>query len=206
MKEIFEEIIRLAAKDEPFVLSTVVQTKGSTPQKAGAKLLIRKDGTAIGTLGGGCVEGDMWHLGKQLLKEKGKPLYREYELNEEVTERGGLVCGGTMWFFIEPIFSPQIFQLYAGKILRAYQEGPATALVIVVRDANQDLETGNKMLVFEDGTFEGNFTDQHLAFEVLKMAGKIAAVGGRRVFKTKSNAEIYIEGFTASPSLILMGG
>ena len=84
MKEIFQEILSILKQNKPCVLCTVVHTKGSTPQKAGAKLLIREDGSSMGTLGGGCVEGDMWHLGTQLLKEKGKPIFREYRPNEEM--------------------------------------------------------------------------------------------------------------------------
>ncbi|NIR49401.1 XdhC family protein, partial [candidate division KSB1 bacterium] len=104
MKEIFHEILNILHQNKPCVLCTVVHTKGSTPQKPGAKLLIREDGSSLGTLGGGCVEGDMWYLGTQILKEKGKPVFREYKLNEEMAARGGLVCGGTMYIFIDPIF------------------------------------------------------------------------------------------------------
>lgn len=205
MKEIFEEILKLAEKDEPFVLSTVIQTKGSTPQKAGAKLLIRQDGTALGTLGGGCVEGDIWYLGKQLLNEKGKPVYREYELNEEISERGGLVCGGTMWFFVEPLFSPSKFKQYAKKITDAYKEGPAVALATLVKDMNQESKIGNRLLVFENGSFEGDLGDTNIESEVVRMARKIAASGELKLLKTESGTEIYIEGFTTSPNLVLMG-
>ena len=56
MKEVIQEAIKLLENGTPGVLATVVRTKGSTPQKAGAMLLVREDGTGVGTLGGGCVE------------------------------------------------------------------------------------------------------------------------------------------------------
>ena len=60
MKNIFKDAISELRNGNPVVISTVVQTKGSTPQKPGAKLLVKSDGSGIGTLGGGCVECDIW--------------------------------------------------------------------------------------------------------------------------------------------------
>ena len=60
MKEVFEEAVSRLDNGENVVVATVVRTKGSTPQKPGAKLLVRQDGSGAGTLGGGCVEGDIW--------------------------------------------------------------------------------------------------------------------------------------------------
>ena len=57
MEEVFREALNLSKKGESYVIATVVDTKGSTPQKPGAKLLVREDGSGVGTLGGGCVEG-----------------------------------------------------------------------------------------------------------------------------------------------------
>ena len=59
------------------MMATVVHTTGSPPQKPGAKLLVRKDGSGVGTLGGGCVEGDIWFAASQWLKRGGGPLYRD---------------------------------------------------------------------------------------------------------------------------------
>ena len=109
MKEVIEETVRLLKKKEPCVLATVVRTKGMTPQKAGAKQLIREDGSSVGTLGGGCVEGDIWFYAKQMLREKSGPQFRDYYLNEDVAAKDGLVCGGTMYFFIEPFWQPQAY-------------------------------------------------------------------------------------------------
>ena len=84
MQEVFHEAVNRLEKGEPVVVATVIRTKGSTPQKPGAKLLVRQDGTGAGTLGGGCVEGDIWFAAKQLMQQGGEAEYREYELNEEL--------------------------------------------------------------------------------------------------------------------------
>ena len=68
MREVIQEAITILEKTDPMVVATVVRTKGSTPQKPGSKLLVRSDGTGVGTLGGGCVEGDIWFAASELLK------------------------------------------------------------------------------------------------------------------------------------------
>ena len=67
MKEVFSNALNELNNDEEFVVASVVRTSGSTPQKPGSKLLVKKDGTTIGTLGGGCVEGDIWFASKEIL-------------------------------------------------------------------------------------------------------------------------------------------
>ena len=104
MKEVIQEAVKQLDEGQECVLATVVRTKGSTPQKAGAKLLVRKDGSGVGTLGGGCVEGDIWFAAKEILRHRGGPEFRDYLLNEDIAARDGLVCGGTMYFFLEPLW------------------------------------------------------------------------------------------------------
>ena len=103
MKEVIQGAVDLLNEGQPCVLATGVRTKGSTPQKAGAMLLVRRDGTGAGTLGGGCVEGDIWFAAKEILRRGGGPEFKDYFLNEDVAARDGLVCGGTMYFYLEPI-------------------------------------------------------------------------------------------------------
>ena len=71
MKEVIQEAVEQVQEGQPCVLATVVRTKGSTPQKSGAMLLVRQDGTGVGTLGGGCVEGDIWFAAKEILRNQG---------------------------------------------------------------------------------------------------------------------------------------
>ena len=206
MKEIFYEMLKILKKKQPCVLCTVVHTKGSTPQKAGAKLLIREDGTSLGTLGGGCVEGDMWHLGTQILKEKGKPIFREYQLNEEMAARGGLVCGGTMFIFIDPILTPLYFKPVAEKIAGAIQGEASIALATLVSTSEDKLSSGMKLLISEDGSTKGSLGDADLDREAVSIGRKLAAFGDNRFHETTGGSRIYVEGFTTPPTLILMGG
>ena len=101
MEQVFRAASDEIAAGNDMVVATVVKTSGSTPQKPGAKLLVRADGSGVGTLGGGCVEGDIWFAAKESLREHTGPIFKNYFLNEDIAARDGLVCGGSMFFYIE---------------------------------------------------------------------------------------------------------
>ena len=89
MREVIQGAVDGLKDGQPCVLATVVRTKGSTPQKAGAMLLVRQDGSGLGTLGGGCVEGDIWFAAKEILRQNGGPEFKDYYLNEDIAARDG---------------------------------------------------------------------------------------------------------------------
>ena len=116
MQVVFNEAVKQLESDTPVVVATVIGTKGSTPQKPGSKLLVRTDGSGVGTLGGGCVEGDIWFAASELLRSGGTAEYREYELNEDLAAEDGLICGGTMFFLIDPVYEPGEYLDFAKEI------------------------------------------------------------------------------------------
>ena len=102
MREVLEAVLRAEATGEQAALVTVVATEGSTPQKAGARMLVRADGSQVGTIGGGCVEAEMSRRARQVLASR-RPQLAGYDLTPEQAGEDGLVCGGRMQVFIEPI-------------------------------------------------------------------------------------------------------
>jgi xanthine dehydrogenase accessory factor len=88
--DIYEEIVRLKKEGRPSVLATIVQCVGSSPQKEGAKMLVRDDGSIAGTLGGGCLEAEVIQASLMAMKT-GLPGIVPFQLTED---HGGLVCGG----------------------------------------------------------------------------------------------------------------
>ena len=114
--QIYEEILRLKRLGRPSATATIVECKGSSPQKQGAKMLIRDDGSLMGTLGGGCLEADVVQ-GALMAMRDGSPLTMPFELTER---EGGLVCGGTVLVYIEPILpEPHLIILGAGHVGKA---------------------------------------------------------------------------------------
>jgi len=90
---------------ESIALATVVATRGSTPQKAGAHMVIAADGTMYGTIGGGCIEAEVWTEATRLLR-RGESALREFVLADDPEHPGGDVCGGTMEVFIDVLHPP----------------------------------------------------------------------------------------------------
>ena len=74
MEEVYAAANKELKSNNDFVIASVVRTSGSTPQKPGAKLLVKLDDTSVGTLGGGCVEGDIWFASKEILKRGGSSM------------------------------------------------------------------------------------------------------------------------------------
>ena len=186
-------------------MATVVRTRGSTPQKAGAKLLVRKDGSGVGTLGGGCVEGDIWFAAKEIMRFKGGPEFKDYFLNEEIAARDGLVCGGSMYFFLDPLWENTDFLPFAKEALGAYDGGPIVGIATVVRSPNADL-LGARFMLREDGSTQGSLGDPQVEELALNAIRQVSSLGKNDTVLTSDGTELFVEGFTTPPTLVLMGG
>ncbi|MDX2030852.1 MAG: XdhC family protein [Blastocatellia bacterium] len=101
--EVYAEITRAQGEGRRLAVATIVTTSGSTPQRTGAKLLVYEDGGMLGTVGGGCVEADVWAEAREALRENRSRLCR-FALRDDPEaspEEEGMVCGGDMEVFIE---------------------------------------------------------------------------------------------------------
>src|SRR2546428_5431697 len=143
-----------------FAIATVVRTVGSTPQVVGAKLLVDDLGRLVGTLGGGCVEGDAFVEAKRVT-ETGAPSLGEYEVTEELAWDTGLVCGGTMWIQIEPGERALRFagRDLLGDVLAASAGGAPVALATLMRRRGKDVTAAGKLFVETGGKGGGTLGD-----------------------------------------------
>ena len=117
MLDIFEEIARMRSAGERGALATVISTRGSTPGKETMRLLVRASGTFTGTVGGGCVEADVVDAALEVIEED-TPRRVTFRLTEAETGATGLLCGGELEVFIEPITAPALFHFGAGHVSR----------------------------------------------------------------------------------------
>ena len=206
MQDVFQEAVKELGEGRQVVVATVVHTKGSTPQKPGAKLLVRDDGSGVGTLGGGCVEGDIWFAAKELMKRGGQTQYRDYQLNEDLAAQDGLVCGGTMYFLIDPVYRPDDYLHYAEEIDSAYQGGRAVALATLIKPSEgSSAATGAKLFIREDGSTVGSLGSPDADREAADKARELM-VHGNNEFVVSKDAEYFIEAYTTPPQLVLCGG
>lgn len=115
-QEVFEALNRALERGEDAALVTIVSSQGSTPQRVGAKMLVFPDGRMVGTIGGGCYENDAFWKAKEAIQTR-KPLLVKYDLNDDFAQENGLVCGGQMQVYIEPLEStPRLYVIGAGHV------------------------------------------------------------------------------------------
>jgi len=121
-EDIYQEIVQLRRQGRRAALATIVSRKGSTPRKDAAKMLIYEDGRHTGTIGGGCAEAEVCREALASMRS-GKPLLLKFDLTGDGVEDGGLICGGTMEVYVEPILSdPTLIIFGAGHVGRSVAE------------------------------------------------------------------------------------
>ena len=115
-QEVFAALAEALGRGEEVALVTITNSTGSTPQRVGAKMLVYADGRTVGTIGGGCYENDAFWKAREAIKGR-RPLTVKYELNDDFAQETGLVCGGQMEVFIEPVeASPDVYVFGAGHV------------------------------------------------------------------------------------------
>jgi xanthine dehydrogenase accessory factor len=115
-QEVFKALADALEKGEEVALVTIVGSTGSTPQRVGAKMLVYSDGRTVGTIGGGCYENEAFWKAREAIKDR-RPVTVKYELNDDFAQETGLVCGGQMEVFIEPVeAAPEVFVFGAGHV------------------------------------------------------------------------------------------
>jgi len=117
--DIYEELVRLRRAGESCALATIVEVRGSIPSYETAKLLVRGDGTMVGTVGGGCVEAEVYAAAREVIRT-GQPKRLNFTLNQDAAGDNGLICGGELEVFIEPVRpQPRAFVFGAGHISKS---------------------------------------------------------------------------------------
>jgi len=111
--DIYEEIVKLRREGRRGAVATIVNVRGSIPSFETAKMLVRDDGSIVGTIGGGCVEADVWQAARQVMEEE-KPRTLTFNLNQNPKYDTGLVCGGTLDVFIEPVLPRALLHIFGG--------------------------------------------------------------------------------------------
>lgn len=114
--DIYEEIVKLRREGRRGAVATIVNVRGSIPSFKTAKMLVREDGSICGTIGGGCVEADVWRAAREVMDQE-KPRTLSFDLNQDPKYDTGLVCGGTLEIFIEPILPQALLYIFgAGHV------------------------------------------------------------------------------------------
>lgn len=117
--DVYDELVRLRGLGQKCALATIVQVNGSIPSYESAKLLVREDGSMAGTIGGGCVEAEVWNVAREVM-ETGQPRHLTFSLGQDAAYDNGLICGGQLNIFVEPIVpQTRAFIFGAGHISKS---------------------------------------------------------------------------------------
>jgi len=142
--DIYEELVRLRRLGQKCALATIVEVNGSIPSYESAKLLVREDGSMLGTVGGGCVEAQVWTAAREAMGT-GEPKLLSFNLGQDAAHDSGLICGGQLDIFVEPIVpQPRAVIFGAGHISKSLAQvaglaGFATSVI----DDRRASPTGN---------------------------------------------------------------
>ncbi len=208
MDDIYEEIVRIQNNGYICALASIVRVKGSTPRPEGSKMLIRHDGTIMGSVGGGCLEASVWEAAMNVIHEE-SPKVMDFDLTGQKDTPEGLICGGIMQLLIEPILPKStVYVLGAGHIGFAVSKIAKTVglQVIVVDDrpayANAERFPDADKIYTEDPSCmisnlninkasylviacRGHLEDQETLKESLKTTARyIGMVGSKKKVKT----------------------
>src|SRR5215471_5107065 len=117
--DIYDEVVRLRRLGQKCALATIVEVNGSIPSYESAKLLVREDGSMAGTIGGGCVEAEVWNAAREVLQTE-QPKRLSFNLGQDAAYDNGLICGGQLEVFVEPVLPvPHAFIFGAGHISKS---------------------------------------------------------------------------------------
>jgi xanthine dehydrogenase accessory factor len=133
--DLYQEIVKLRQQGRRGAVATIVNVRGSIPSFETAKMLVRDDGSICGTIGGGCVEAEVWQAAREVMESE-KPRTLTFNLNQDPKYETGLVCGGTLDIFVEPILPPASLYIFgAGHVsINLYKVAKSAGFDVTVVD------------------------------------------------------------------------
>lgn len=133
MQPLLQKLLETVASGTPVVFTALVETRGSTPQKAGAAMLVFPDGAQAGTLGGGCVEAEVKRRALEILS-RGERQLLSFQLNHDYGWDDGLICGGRMVMLVDPVRTPADLAYYRAFLERLQSGHGVTEATILAED------------------------------------------------------------------------
>ena len=197
MRNILADVDRWQKEDVAVALATVIQTWGSSPRRAGAKMALASDGRIIGSVSGGCVENAVYEAGVESLKTN-RPQLLHFGVADETAWEVGLACGGSIDVFVKPLDKNFFKELHS--VIENEEQAVA---VTIVRGPDEIL--GRELLIHEDGRVTGTFGAEWDEI-VFKLAHEALSDDISRRVVLNEDVEIFLEAILPSPTLIIVGG
>jgi xanthine dehydrogenase accessory factor len=157
--DIYEEVVRLRRLGQKCALATIVQVNGSIPSYESAKLLVREDGSMLGTIGGGCVEAEVWNAAREVMQEE-RARHMNFSLGQDAAYDNGLICGGQLSVFVEPVVpQPRAYIFGAGHISKSISKIATMAGFATVVVDNREAFANRERFPEADEIFAEEYED-----------------------------------------------
>ncbi|MFI1421185.1 XdhC family protein [Streptomyces sp. NPDC020731] len=210
MLDIAEELNRWVGQGRDFAVATVVAVGGSAPRRPGAALAVDADGAAVGSVSGGCVEGAVYALCEQALRD-GDTVLERFGHSDEDAFAVGLTCGGVIDILVTPVRAADPVRPLLASVLAAAAQGEAAAVARIVKGPTE--LTGRALTVRPDGSYEGGFgAHPELDRTVAAEAGAFLDAGrtgtleiGERGSHCGAPLTLLIESSVPPPRMIVFG-
>ena len=197
MRDILSDLDHWRAENKSIALATVIQTWGSSPRRAGAKMAITPEGGITGSVSGGCVEGAVFEEGVEALK-KNQPKLLHFGVADETAWEVGLACGGSIDIFVKPLDSEYFKSLRSVLV----EEQPAVSVTVV---KGPDEILGREILVRDDDSVTGTINAEFNPI-ALNIAKETLIQGESRRAMLNEEVEVFAEVILPPPTLIAVGG
>jgi len=203
MRDILQEALRAVSAGQTVALSTIVATSGSLPMSRRSKMLVLPDGTMRGTVGGGCLEAEVFERARAVLEGRTAASLDRFVLTGAPAGAAGRDCGGTVRIFTEPIGPGPAAEVLAACLdtIERREEGVlATSLGPVGKG------TAGKALFTKDGRLAGSLGGEALDRAAGDLAAPILGTDTIRVADLAGPARVFLETVSAAPTVIVFGG
>jgi xanthine dehydrogenase accessory factor len=157
--DLYDEIVRLRKAGQKCAVATIVQVNGSIPSYESAKMLVREDGSMMGTVGGGCVEAEVWNAAREVIETE-KPRHLSFSLSQDAAYDQGLICGGQLNIFVEPVIpQPRALIFGGGHVSKSISRVATIAGFATTIIDNREAFANPERFPEAEATFAGEYED-----------------------------------------------
>ncbi|GAB4406675.1 MAG: XdhC/CoxI family protein [Bryobacter sp.] len=178
--DLYAEIVRLRKAGQKCAIATIVEVNGSIPSYESAKILVREDGSMLGTIGGGCVEAEVWNAAREVMETE-KPRHMSFSLGQDAAYDNGLICGGQLNVFVEPVLpQPAALIFGAGHISKSLAQVTQMAGFGVTIVDNREAFANRERFPQVDEVIAGEYEEVFPKLEVNASSYVIIVTRGHR--------------------------
>jgi xanthine dehydrogenase accessory factor len=209
MRDVLDDVLRLWRSGQPFGLATVIRTWRSAPRQPGAAMAVSADGEAVGSVSGGCVEGAVYDLARQVVAD-GTATVQRYGVSDDEAFAVGLTCGGVIDVLVEPVDPARFPELEAIAGSVASRE-PVAVATVVERPDDAAIPLGRRMVVWPDRV-AGSLGSARLDAAVTDDARGLLAAGHTTILRLGPDGErrldslaVLVESMAPPPRMLVFG-